>query len=103
MNSNLILSWESRLKSFVYALNEHQGDEAYTRIILNFNAFMKEWQKDPEAMFTRKNIKWFGDEWRALSLENGQPRMLAEFPDWSFIVTQFQLLVLLSEIRTQNP
>ncbi len=103
MNNSLVISWESRFKSFVCKLNKHHGDEAYDRARLNFNAFMTEWQLHKETMYTRRNIKLFGDEWLALCLSNGQPRMLAEFPDWSFICTQFQLLVLLTELQPQNP
>ena len=99
MNSSLIRLWEGRFKSFVAALNEHEGDEAYTPSILNFNAFVSEFNQHEEAMFTRRNIKRFADEWIALCMQNGQDRMLQEFPDWSFISIQFQLLVLLFELR----
>ena len=99
MNSSLIRSWEGRFKSFVFELNEHKGDEAYTRSILNFNAFVSEFNRDKEAMFIRRNIKWFADEWIALCDQKGQEVMLQEFPDWSFISIQFQLLVLLFELR----
>ena len=105
MSSSLATSWAGRLKSFVFALDGHsRGDttgkgKAYERAYREFSAFVKEWDDTGEAVYTRENIKWMGDTWRALCMQYGQERMLEEFPEWSFIVTQFQLLVLLSELR----
>jgi hypothetical protein len=98
-NSSVTRAWEGRFRAFIFALSEHEGDANYDRARVEFTAFWVKWNNNKEGMCTRSNIQFLGNEWLELCMLLGANSMLKEFPDWSFIVTQFQLLVLLRELR----
>jgi hypothetical protein len=98
----MLQAWEDRFALFIEKLFMHT-ETRYKPIIYNFGVFRQRYKNSPEATFTRENIRFLSKEWMELAMITGQTAALQEFPDWPFIITQFQLFVLLSELRAPQP
>jgi len=103
MKRALVQAWDERFSVFYEKLSNYKGNDRYKAIIYNFEVFRERYKKLGDAMFTRENIKWLSDDWSDLIQIKGQATALQEFPDWPFIITQFQLFVLLSELQKVFP
>ncbi len=102
MDRIMLGAWEERFELFIRTLFRHT-ETRYKPIIHNFGVFRQRYKNDHEATFTRANIRFLSEEWLELVDLAGQTAALQEFPDWPFIITQFQLFVLLSELRAPQP